>query len=357
MMLNSFLHCRNKKFYEEAGYEPVESMKNYDYSSWHYRDAKDGEKGGVVIQFHNNGSVEMHEGIVDKALDRQTKEETTGNPFVENTPKPTYNRPILEYIAMHKSLAVQCEMVKNRRIAKEIAVAQMLGGSDWANKINMDVHKALSHFDTEKAPCHAWQQIEDEATILSQLLGKDLNVTKSSACLSLINQRGNCVIWYEAVKFLSDDNLDRLHVFLTTLCFGQGNTDRLDTNQNSLFNRVAVDLELDMRSYWYADEEFLKRRNKDQLAEIVKETGITGLFGTSFEKFKKGEIVKALAKHFKASFENDLPNEDEKAIKNWLPAVFAFPAINPDAKENPENVNGASFEGHSEFEEDYAEVA
>ncbi len=83
------------------------------------------------------------------------------------------------------------------------------------------------------------------------------------------------------------------------------------------------------------DKGLLKRRNKDQLAEIVKETGITGLFGTSFEKFKKGEIVKALAKHFKAIFENDLPNEDEKAIKDWLPAVFAFPAINPDAKENP----------------------
>jgi len=261
---------------------------------------------------------------------------------------------------MHKTLAVQCEMVKNRRIAKEAAVAQMIGGGDWVRKIVLDEHKALSHFDNEAAPCPAWLAIEEEAKILSQLLGKDLQAMSGDACVSLIKQHGSPTLWYEAVKSLSDDDLDRLHVFLTTLCFGQGNTDRLDTNQNSLFNRVAVDLCIDMRDHWYADEGFLKRINKEQLADIVKETGSTRLFGTHLDKFKKGEIVKSLAKHFKAIFENGASNEDEQKAKDWLPQSFAFPAIDPDKKADDEDIEEEDFEGYGEFEDeedDYAEAA
>lgn len=351
-----------KSDYETKGFEPVEIVDGYSFNRWQYRDAdmEDGEKGGVVIQLYNNGRVECHEGLVDKTLDKKTKEETAGNPFVEAKPKPTYNRPTLEYIAMHKTLAVQCEMVKNRRIAKEAAVAQMIGGGDWVRKIVLDEHKALSHFDNEAAPCPAWLVIEEEAKILSQLLGKDLQAMNGDACVSLIKQHGSPTLWYEAVKTLSDDDLDRLHVFLTTLCFGQGNTDRLDTNQNSLFNRVAVDLGIDMRNHWYADEEFLKRRNKEQLADIVKETGSTRLFGAHLDKFKKGEIVKFLAKHFKAIFENGASNEEEQKAKDWLPQSFAFPAIDPDKKQDDEEIEEEGFEGYGEFEDeedDYAEAA
>ena len=86
-----------KADYKSQGFEPVELVDGYSFNRWQYRDAdtEDGEKGGVVIQLYNNGRVELHEGLVDKALDRKTKEETAGNPFVETKPKPTYNRPSL----------------------------------------------------------------------------------------------------------------------------------------------------------------------------------------------------------------------------------------------------------------------
>ena len=87
----------------------------------------------------------------------------------------------------------------------------------------------------------------------------------------LIRTRKDAVTLYEAVKELSDDDLDRLHGLLTVLTFGQGYMDELDTG-DSLFNRVAADLEIDMRDYWRPDEAFLTRRRKDQLEDIAKES-------------------------------------------------------------------------------------
>ncbi len=78
------------------------------------------------------------------------------------------------------------------------------------------------------------------------------------------------------------------------------------------------------------------------------------------EKFKKGEIVKSLAKHFKAIFENGASNEEEQKAKDWLPQSFAFPAIDPDKKQGDEEIEEEDFEGYGEFEDeedDYAEAA
>src|SRR5687768_15993429 len=66
---------------------------------------------------------------------------------------------------------------------------------------------------------------------------------------------------YEALKALSDEDLERLHLLLTVLCFGQGDINRLDTT-DTLFNRVAHDLGTDMRAYWRPDMDFLSHRNR-----------------------------------------------------------------------------------------------
>lgn len=345
-----------KADYETRGFSPVEIVEGY-FNRWEYREAdpEKNEKGGVVIQFSRNGRIEITEGIIEEALDQKTKIETSGNPFIDHTPKLTYNRPTLEYIAMHKSLAVQSELIKNRRIAKEAAVAQMMAGGDWINKITLEPHKCLSHFESEQAPCPAWQNIEAEAVILSNLLGQDVDTAYQDACLSLINRYGDNANCYDALKNLSDDDLDRLHVFLTTLCIGQGNTDWLDSDQNSLFNRVAADLGVNMSDYWHPDIEFLKRRTKEQLSTLIQDTGSIRLFGTSLDKFKKSDIVQKLAEHFKNIFDNGACNEEEQNAKGYLPEAFLFPAVNPDAKvEDQEDVE----QDHSDLEEeDYQKAA
>ncbi len=58
----------------------------------------------------------------------------------------------------------------------------------------------------------------------------------------------SAVVVYEAVQGLSDHKLEGLHTLLTALTFGQIVCDRLGTS-DSLFNRVAVALGIDMKNH------------------------------------------------------------------------------------------------------------
>ena len=135
---------------------------------------------------------------------------------------------------------------------------------------------------------------------------------------------------YEAVKDLSDDDLDRLHGLLTVLTFGQGCMDELDTGE-SLFNRVAADLEIDMRDHWRPDEAFLTRRRKDQLEDIAKESGASARIGR-MKDYTKKQMVAALAKHFEASRDaGEAAPEHERKGRDWLPGAMLFPAVTADS--------------------------
>ena len=71
---------------------------------------------------------------------------------------------------------------------------------------------------------------------------------------------------------MSDHDLAGLQTLLAALSFGQENCDRLDTS-DSLFNRVARDLSVDMKNHWRPDAAFFGKRNREQLVGIAKECG------------------------------------------------------------------------------------
>jgi len=121
-----------------------------------------------------------------------------------------------------------------------------------------------------------------------------------------------------AVKVLPDDRLNDLHLFLTVICFGQGNVNFLDTGEDSLFNLVAKDLNVDMRDFWTPDEAFLQRRNKAQLEKLLKDSGAKKKF-TSLLQGKKADLVKKLAKYFQSLLTRKSLNEEEQQTRNWLP--------------------------------------
>src|SRR5215471_2373647 len=101
---------------------------------------------------------------------------------------------------------------------------------------------------------------------------------------------------YEAVRGLSDHDLDQLETLLTALVFGQEICQRLDTG-DSLFNRVARDLCIDMRYHWRPDRSFLERRSRDQLAAIAVDCGYTEGAGR-VASYKKAELVNSLLWYF-----------------------------------------------------------
>ena len=139
--------------------------------------------------------------------------------------------------------------------------------------------------------------------------------------------RGDATTLYEALKALTDEDLDRLHLLLTVLCFGQGNGSRLDTG-DTLFNRVARDLGADMRAYWRPDTDFLSRRTRAQLAQIVHESGLSARIGHP-AGMTKAELVRKLAQHFARVHDLSNPTDNDLQARDWLPDAMRFPAGEP----------------------------
>jgi ParB family transcriptional regulator, chromosome partitioning protein len=134
---------------------------------------------------------------------------------------------------------------------------------------------------------------------------------------------------YEAVRSLSDHEFDQLETLLTALVFGQEICQRLDTG-DSLFNRVARDLCVDMRYHWHPDRSFLERRTRDQLVAIAVDCGYaenTGRVAT----YKKSELVNLLLWYFDTARSAATPTPAQENAREWLPDAMRFPSVNPDA--------------------------
>ncbi len=106
-----------------------------------------------------------------------------------------------------------------------------------------------------------------------------------------------------------------------------------------------------MQHSWWADEDFLRRRNKIQLQKIINDAGFSSQFANVGD-YKKGEIVKKLAKLFAKSFA-------DHGQSQWIPEAMQFPAINPDKtqtdtdlEEFSDECSDEDFEDDESFEDD-----
>lgn len=308
--------------YREQGFDPVEVMEGYEYQKWRYRPARDDEKGGVVIQLHNSGEAGIHEGIVDTARDREAAQANAEIPSLEPKERPAYSRPLCNYMAMHKSMAVQAALLANPRKAKEIAIVQMMASPGMRDAIRMTQHPCVARFAESETPTETYTAIEAEARELWQTIGETVD-DDEIICARLTPSFADPVVWYERVKKLTNPKLDRLHLLLTTLCFGQDNIDNIDNDESSLFNRVANDLDVDMRNHWTPDTEFLSKRSKDQLAEIVIDAGLEKKVSTASGS-KKTDLVEAMVKAFAEARAAEKPSKDQSVAKDWLPEPMKF---------------------------------
>ena len=66
--------------HHEASAAWVEVTEDYRIPDWQYREAEEGEQGGVLINLSPTGRVEIREGLVRRDIDRHTAEETADNP-------------------------------------------------------------------------------------------------------------------------------------------------------------------------------------------------------------------------------------------------------------------------------------
>ncbi|WP_420419632.1 ParB/RepB/Spo0J family partition protein [Pacificispira sp.] len=326
--------------YQSDG-KSVEVLTDYHVSWWQYREAEEDENGGTVIHFAPSGRVEIRENLVRHDVKKQVVNEASESPAAPK-PKPEYGKPLMRYMAAHKTLAVQEALLANPRKAKEVGVIQMMNAHDGAARIKLDAHPALAFFaeDADQPTC--FTAIEEEAETFNACLNLDgaeagfYGSYFRGAWERLSRTRKDAVPLYEAVGELTDAELDQLHCLLTVLTFGQGGMDEVDT-ADSLFNRIAADLEVDMQGHWRPDEAFLSRRRKDQLEAIANESGAAKRMGRLADYSKK-QLVAALVKHFEACKDaNDDVPEHELKGRDWLPDAMRFSVARVEDETEPED--------------------
>src|SRR5438067_12343293 len=140
---------------------------------------------------------------------------------------------------------------------------------------------------------------------------------------------------YEAVRGLSDHDLEQLETLLTALVFGQEFCQRLDT-EDSLFNRVARDLCVDMRHHWHPDRSFFERRTREQLTAIAVDCGYAEGVGR-MASYKKADLVNCLIRHFESARAAATPSPAQQKAREWLPDAMLFPAVDPHTAVEPED--------------------
>ena len=224
------------------------------------------------------------------------------------------------YIAHHKTAAVQELLLACPRKAKEVAVVERL--------MQYQPHEALTALEKEAEPQSAYAVIDGQVRQFAAKLSFAIEADKS--LWAQFPQPGlDDLSLYEAVRGLSDHELDQLDTLLSALAFGQIGCQRLDT-EDSLFNRVARDLCVDMRYHWHPDRSFLERRSRDQLAAIAVDCGYAESAGR-VASYKKAELVQSLLWYFETARSAATPTAAQEKAREWLPDAMRFPAVNPDA--------------------------
>lgn len=311
--------------HHEATAAWVKVTEEYRLPEWQYRKAKKKQKGGVLINLSPSGHVEVREGLVPHRIEKQTAEAIAENPIAPKKAKAAYSAPLCRTIAHHKTAAVAEILLSSPRAAQEVMVVRMLKG--------FQPHEAFKALSKEADPQGAYRALEEQARTFAGKLGFTIEERESVwDCLPPTFTKDLAL--YEAVRGLSDADLNGLQVLLTALSFGQENCDRLDA-KDSLFNRVARDLAVDMKNHWRPDAAFLGKRNREQLVAVALGSGYTDSAG-QLSSYKKADLVNALARYFEGAKAASDPTEQQIRAREWLPEAMLFPAVAPNMSTDEE---------------------
>jgi ParB/RepB/Spo0J family partition protein len=318
----------------------VEVTSAHRIPDWQYEEAEEEEPGGVLINLSPSGRIEIREGLARPEIDSETKAATAEHPIAPKRPKASYSAPLCRLIGWHKSAAVQELLLANPRKAREIAVVDRL--------INLVPHEGVQHLSKQDEPGRPYGVIEAQARLVAGWLGIEID-DERPFWLQFPPRPGSVLALYEAIRNLSDHELEVAHTLIAALSFGQVGCERLDAS-DSLFNRVARDLGADMRNHWRVDRAFLERRNLEQLAAIAVECGYALNTG-AVRSYKKSELVSALLRHFANADAAADPTPAQRKAMEWLPEAMLFPAVDPDAA-GQQHQHHARDDDHDEHDDD-----
>jgi ParB family chromosome partitioning protein len=311
--------------HHEASAAWVKVTEEYRLSDWQYRKARKNQRSGVLINLSPSGAVEIREGLVLPKIEKETAEAIAENPIAPVKVKAAYSAPLCRYLAHHKTAAVAEILLASPRTAQEVLIVRSLKG--------FRLHEAFLTLGKEAETQSAYRVLEEQARCFAGKLGFEIGEGES-VWSSFPPPFTDELALYEAVRGLSDQDLAQLQTLLAALSFGQENCDRLDTS-DSLFNRVARDLSVDMRNHWRPDAAFFAKRNREQLVGIAKECGYADGNG-SLGSYKKSELTSSLVRHFVNAHSTAEPTEAQIKAREWLPEAMLFPAVDLNAPADAE---------------------
>lgn len=298
----------------------VDVTQGWHIPEWQYRKARKNQKGGVLINLAPSGRVEIREGLVRPKIEKETAKAIAENPVAPVTAKAAYPKSLCGYIAHHKAAALAETLLASPRAAQEVMIVRTL--------VKFRPHASFWALAKEADPQSAYRVLETQARQFAGRLGFVIEEGES-VWESFPPSFTDELTLYEAVRGFSDHDLAELQTLLTALSFGQENCDRLDTG-DSLFNRVARDLNVDMRHHWRPDASFLSKRTRDQLVSIAIECGYAEGRG-QVSSYKKADLVNGLARHFQSAKTAAEPTPPQQKAREWLSEAMLFPAVDRDA--------------------------
>ena len=115
---------------------------------WQFRDAREEEPSGVVINLRPSGAVELREGLARHEVEPSVAQATRISPVAPRVPKerPAFGAELVRYTACQRSAAVQAALLENPRKAKEAVIVLLLAG------FRRDLGLRLSFHECHAAP-------------------------------------------------------------------------------------------------------------------------------------------------------------------------------------------------------------
>lgn len=308
-----------KKHHEESA-AWVDVTEGWHVPEWKYRKARKNQKSGVLINLAPSGRVEIREGLLRPKIEKETAEAIAENPAAPVKVKAAYPKSLCACIAHHKAAALAEILLSSPRAAQEVMIVRTLK--------EFRPHESFRALAKEADPQSAYRVLETQALQFAGRFGFEIEPGES-VWDSFPPAFTDELTLYEAVRGFSDHDLAQLQILLTALSFGQEVCDRLDTS-DSLFNRVARDLSVDMKNHWRPDAAFFGKRNREQLVSIAIECGYAEGKG-QVSSYKKTDLVNCLIRHFQNAKAAAEPTPAQIKAREWLPEAMLFPAVDRDA--------------------------
>ncbi len=232
------------------------------YASTHmYEKSKDKKKAGAIIQVVSLDSVTVYDGLVKPS--EQAKSAETPKP------QPVFTKAHLTYAANRKTEALQDAVAADTRTAKIVTCLALMGEQGTA-RFSCD-HITPDDRTISTSLLEIAKTLGAKLTkVAFDTYGRGLlNLKREySAKPDLSGQKA-----YEAIKALSDADLDRLFSALVAAQVGTFAGADPTLGDSPLAVQMAEDLGIDMGTRWAIDDDYLSLCKKPPLIDILGANG------------------------------------------------------------------------------------